>query len=206
MSRLHLRSAGKRHGRQWIFRGLDWEVSEGDKVAVCGHNGAGKSTFLLCISGYQSVNEGEIIQSQGGRQLEKNDWHSHLSLAAPYLDLPEEYTLDELIHFVHNFKPFGPGFSLDKIPQQLALEQFRNKPLKHFSSGMKQRVKLGCAILSDAKLLLLDEPLSNLDSAGVEWYKDMINSHTADKTVIVCSNHYQEEIAFCNRRFDLKSS
>lgn len=203
MLRLHLHIAGKRHGRQWIFRGLNWDIAYGEKVAICGHNGAGKSTVLLCISGYQSLTEGEIVHFQNGLQLEKNDWHSRLSLAAPYLDFPEEYTLDELIRFVHNFKPFSSGISIEEIPQMLALEQYRNKQIKHFSSGMKQRVKLGCAILSDTKLLLLDEPLSNLDVAGADWYKEMIKIHAAEKTVIVCSNHYQEEIAFCHRRFDL---
>ena len=205
MTRISIRSAGKRHGRQWIFRKLDLDIQEGEKVAVCGHNGAGKSTFLLCVSGYQSVYEGEINHFNQGKPLEKPAWHSHLSIAAPYLDLPEEYTLDETLRFMHSFKPFHSDLSTLEIPQLLGLDQFRSKPIKHFSSGMKQRVKLGCAILSSSSLLLLDEPLSNLDSAGVKWYASMIENHTSHKTVVVCSNHYEEEIAFCTQRIDLKS-
>lgn len=205
MSRISIRSAGKRHGRQWIFRGLDLDIAEGNKVAVCGHNGAGKSTFLLCVSGYQSVHEGEIIHFTDGHPLEKNDWHVQLAIAAPYLDLPEEYTLDELIRFMHCFKPFASGLSLENIPELLGLEQSRKKPVRHFSSGMKQRVKLGCALLSNASLLLLDEPLSNLDSTGVKWYAAMVEEFASSKTVVVCSNHYQDEIAFCTQRIDLRS-
>lgn len=174
-------------------------------MAICGHNGAGKSTFLLCISGYQSVHEGDIVHFSQGRQVEKNDWHAHLSIAAPYLDLPEEYTLDETVRFIHSFKPFRNGLTTGNIPHLLGLEQFRAKPIKHFSSGMKQRVKLGCAMLSNTSLLLLDEPLSNLDSSGVNWYGEMIKDYASEKTVVVCSNHYRDEIAFCTRRIDLKS-
>lgn len=205
MPRILIRSAGKRHGRQWIFQGLNLEIEEGSKVAVCGHNGAGKSTFLLCVSGYQSLNEGELLHFHQGQRLDKNDWQVHLSVAAPYLDLPEEYTLDEVIRFVHSFKPFTSGLPIEEIPHLLNLDAFRRKPIKNFSSGMKQRVKLGCAILSNSSLLLLDEPLSNLDSSGVEWYKELISRYTECKTVVVCSNHYEDEIDFCSQRFDLKT-
>ncbi|MBC7744870.1 MAG: ATP-binding cassette domain-containing protein, partial [Flavobacterium sp.] len=75
--------------------------------------------------------------------------------------------------------------------------------LKNFSSGMKQRVKLALAFCSDTKILLLDEPVSNLDHQGVEWYLSLIEQFSSDRLVIVCSNQ-QQEYGFCDERINVE--
>lgn len=77
------------------------------------------------------------------------------------------------------------------------------KHYKNFSSGMKQRVKLGLAILTDAPLLLLDEPVTALDAKSIQWYKDMINAYSMDRTILVFSNLREEEYGFCEKKFQL---
>jgi ABC-type multidrug transport system ATPase subunit len=64
---------------------------------------------------------------------------------------------------------------------------------------MKQRVKLALAFCSDTKILLLDEPVSNLDQQGVEWYLSLIEQFSSERLVIVCSNQ-EHEYAFCGNR------
>jgi ABC-type multidrug transport system ATPase subunit len=83
------------------------------------------------------------------------------------------------------------------------LSHAADKFVKQFSSGMKQRLKLSLAILSDTPLLLLDEPVSNLDKAAIQWYKEMIARYTAERTVIVCSNNIEEEHFFCTRQINI---
>ena len=85
----------------------------------------------------------------------------------------------------------------------LNLTTHRNKQIKYFSSGMKQRLKLGLAFHSEAEILLLDEPTSNLDKQGVNWYLQQIEKHTADKLLIICSNQPQE-YEFCENVFDMQ--
>ena len=68
---------------------------------------------------------------------------------------------------------------------------------------MKQRVRLTLAILADCPLLLLDEPVSNLDKAAIEWYKNLINTYALHKTIVVCSNSIKEEHSFCNKELDM---
>ena len=63
---------------------------------------------------------------------------------------------------------------------------------------MKQRLKLGLAILNDTPLLLLDEPVSNLDKNAIAWYKKMVTEHSANRTIIVCSNAVGDEHFFCD--------
>jgi ABC-type multidrug transport system ATPase subunit len=70
---------------------------------------------------------------------------------------------------------------------------------------MKQRLKVGLAILADAPLLLLDEPLSNLDKEGVQWYDNLMQQYVNNKTVIIASNNIEDEIKFCNSIIDISN-
>ena len=87
------------------------------------------------------------------------------------------------------------NFSNDEIIQLLGLEKSRQKEIRNFSSGMKQRLKLALAILSDVPCVLLDEPCSNLDRQGIAWYQELLSKYTLNRTLIICSNQeYEYEI------------
>ena len=68
---------------------------------------------------------------------------------------------------------------------------------------MKQRVKLVLAILSNASFVFLDEPTSNLDSNGVEWFKSLVETNKKDRTFVVCSNHQETETWFCTQQINM---
>ena len=70
---------------------------------------------------------------------------------------------------------------------------------------MRQRVKLGLAILADCPVLLLDEPCSNLDANAIAWYQTMIKEFASDKTILVCSNTVKEEYLFCTNRIEIEN-
>jgi ABC-type multidrug transport system ATPase subunit len=69
---------------------------------------------------------------------------------------------------------------------------------------MKQRLRLVIAWLSDTSILLLDEPTSNLDSKGIEWYKSLAKKYAKDKLVIVCSNSLKDEYFFCDQSLNIE--
>src|SRR5690606_8689643 len=75
---------------------------------------------------------------------------------------------------------------------RIELAQAAAKQAKNFSSGMKQRMKLGLASFSDAPTLLLDERTTNLDSTGISWYQDLVNGESDQRVVIICSNQTYE--------------
>jgi len=77
-----------------------------------------------------------------------------------------------------------------------------NKQIRNYSSGMKQRVKLAQAIFSDVSFVLLDEPCTNLDAAGIQLYHDLINDYCKDRMVIVSSND-EIEYGFCKSRINI---
>ncbi|HYC28328.1 MAG TPA: ATP-binding cassette domain-containing protein, partial [Chitinophagaceae bacterium] len=104
---------------------------------------------------------------------------------------------------VEVFKPFRDKLRVPEIVDMLALPNAKGKPIKNFSSGMKQKVKLALAILADTPLLLLDEPVSNLDRNAISWYTDMMARYSSGRTVLVCSNAMAEEYSFCTRQLNM---
>ncbi|MEN9883231.1 MAG: hypothetical protein RLZZ420_448, partial [Bacteroidota bacterium] len=80
------------------------------------------------------------------------------------------------------------GWTTTRMLNEIGLTKAANKQIRHFSSGMKQRVKLAQAFFSDTSLLLLDEPCSNLDKMGFDLYKKLIENHTQDRLVLIGSN------------------
>jgi ABC-type multidrug transport system ATPase subunit len=105
--------------------------------------------------------------------------------------------------FHQQFKPFLPGIGVQEVISILGLEAASQKLIRNYSSGMKQRVKLAQAILSDTAVVLLDEPCSNLDAAGISLYHSLIEKYCKERLVIVSSND-EVEYRFCKEIIDIK--
>lgn len=191
--------AGKKFGKEWIFRNIDLTIAPSDKLVILGLNGSGKSTFLQAITGYLGINEGTVSYFEGDKPIDIENVYHYISLASPYLELVEDYTLREQIEHVEVFKPFLNGLTIDKVIELSGLSAHQHKFIKLFSSGMRQRLKLTLAILADAPILFLDEPTTNLDATVINWYKQLIKEYASNKTIIVCSNSIKDEYEFCDR-------
>ena len=194
---IQLENVAKRFNKEWIFKNIDLSLGQNDITAIIGPNGSGKSTLLQLISGSLLQTEGLIKYKHDGNSIEVEDIYKFLSLVAPAMSLPEDFTLKEFIEFHFKFKKLKPGYVLEDIPELFRLDKARNKFIKNFSTGMKQRLKLGIAFYADAPLILLDEPAANLDKSGFDWYFEEIEKILKEKMIFVCSNR-KEEYEFCN--------
>lgn len=194
--KISLNKAGRRFNQEWIFRNVDYEFHAPGKYAILGPNGSGKSTLLSLILGSLSPSEGKISYQGEEKDIAVDNIYKKLSFAAPYLDLIEEFTLEETIDFHFKFKGLYNDMSKAEVLSLLGLEKSQDKALKYFSSGMKQRTKLALAFCADTPILLLDEPTSNLDQQGVRWYLDLVANFTDKRLVIVGSNQ-EIEYSFC---------
>lgn len=199
---ISLSDTGKRYNREWIFRGLSYEFITGNAYAITGPNGSGKSTLLQVLAGAVAHSEGTISWKKGGVIIDPDQVYRQLSIAAPYLDLIEEMTALEFLTFHQSFKPFLPGFSIEAMLERVGLQNALHKQIRFYSSGMKQRIKLIQAIFSDTVLLLLDEPCSNLDSAGIAMYQALMDEFSPNRLVIVSSNDPQE-YGFCAQQLSI---
>ena len=200
--KISLTDAGKRFNRDWIFRHLTYEFSAGQSYAIIGPNGSGKSTLLQVLSGSMQLNEGVGQWTMGNGPLSNESIYNHISICAPYLEVVEEMTLIEFLNFHAGFKPFLSSVTSEKIISILGLENAVNKQIRNYSSGMRQRVKLAQSIFSDVPVVLLDEPCTNFDAAGIQLYHNLINEYCKNRMVIVSSND-EVEYGFCNQRLNI---
>ena len=205
MIEIRLEKAGKRFEKNWIFRNLNLHLNAGEHLAILGANGSGKSTLSACLGGFSSLSEGAVRHYTNMRQITPDLLYTHVSFAAPYSTLFEHLSLREHIALQGRFKPWQDGYSAETVVELTGLASHSKKPLRQFSSGMKQRVRLTLALASQSPLTLLDEPLSHLDSSGSSWYKELIQRLLQNKTVIVASNHNAQEVFFCTQTIDLSS-
>jgi ABC-type multidrug transport system ATPase subunit len=203
MFTLQVQNASKRFHREWIFKNLDLELSAGDTLAITGGNGSGKSTLLKCLSGAIPITQGSIEYRGATGILAEESWFRSLAIATPYLELPEEFTLNEALTFHFQFKKTLNQLTTQEILAILGLEKHQSKSISQFSSGMKQRVKLALAIFSEVPLLFLDEPTTNLDKQGVNWYLELIKRYAKDRILVICSNE-PREYDFCEKKLSLE--
>ena len=191
--KISLQNAGKRFNREWIFRSCSLDLLPNQSYAITGPNGSGKSTLLQVIAGATLHSEGTVTYT-GNDQQNITEPYRYISLAAPYLELIEEMTATEMLHFHSAFKPLTS--SINEILAAVQLDKAATKQIRYFSSGMKQRLKLAQAFFSDAPVLLLDEPTTNLDNEGISLYRDLISRQLGQKLIITSSN-VATEYDFC---------
>jgi ABC-type multidrug transport system ATPase subunit len=202
--KISLTNLGKRFNNEWVFRNVNYQFETGKKYAITGPNGSGKSTLLQIISGSTIFNEGNISYSENQKSVDSEKIFRKISFAAPYLDLVEEMSLTEFFSFHESMKGWLSSLDSKEIIYLSSLENVAHKQIRYYSSGMKQRVKLAQAIFSDVPVVLLDEPLTNLDTNGVSMYHRLIEKYCKSRLVIVSSND-SKEYSFCNEIIDIRS-
>lgn len=182
---------------------MNLQIDQGSKWVILGGNGSGKSTLLQVISGFLIPDKGTITYKVNGAEIKIEEVNDLISFASPYIQVSEDLTLTEYIEHIALFKPFQQNISTKELIEIFELKHAAKKAIKHFSSGMKQRTKLGMAIMANAPVLFLDEPLSNLDANGINWYKQLIKDQASQKTIIVCSNAIKDEYGFCEKELNM---
>lgn len=189
---IHAEDVGKKFGNTWVFRHLDLKAEPYDSLAITGRNGSGKSTLLQVLAGYLSPSQG-TVHYEGTTQDQLR-----INFVAPYVELPEEFSLGEFLKFHSVFhQPLQP---IEKIAAaaHLPLE----KSIGEFSTGMKQRAKLSTSFYFQSDIICLDEPTSNLDQAGTNWFLEEITKISADRTILIASNQ-RNEIEWCTKELTL---
>ena len=184
---------GKRFDRNWVFKDISFEINDREKWAIIGPNGSGKSTLLKTITGATTASSGGLTYELSGNQIAADDFIKRISFSAPYIELPEEFSLYEFLGFHATFS--NALIPVEQMIDRIGYPKDAHKLIGQYSSGMKQRVRLALNFYFDAELLALDEPTSNLDEAGIKWYQNELIEFAQNKCVIISSNQrYEYEI------------
>lgn len=195
---ISVKGLGKKYQKEWIFRNLSEEFTPDSSYAITGPNGSGKSTLLQLMTSYFPPTEGELTYIWEGENIPIDRQYQYLDVITPYLEIIEEFTLREFLSFHFKFKELKVGYTLDEFVNKVYLGNDLDKMIRNFSSGMKQRLKLGLAFFSQCPVCFLDEPTSNLDVKGVDWYLENVADAVKEKLVVISSNQ-KYEYDFCEK-------
>ncbi|MEJ7644475.1 MAG: ABC transporter ATP-binding protein [Chryseolinea sp.] len=183
---------GKKFNSEWIFRRMSYTFHPGLIYAITGPNGSGKSTLMQILWGQMPPSQGALNYSGRSRSIPVEEVFGHVSIATPYMDLIEEFTLFEQLKFHFALKPSWPGLNEYEMLDKMYLSHAKDKYIANFSSGMRQRVKLALAFFTRADILFLDEPGTNLDSQAFEWYLQQLSEMSPQSLVFIASNQSSE--------------
>lgn len=189
---IELHQIGKRFGRQWLFQNVSFLLQSNKVYALTGNNGSGKSTLLQIIYGYQSTSKGKVVTLLNNQTFNHSDLFQHSSFVAPYLDLPDELTVEEQLNFHFSFKAINPNYTVKRIMDEIWLSDSANKKIKYLSSGMRQRLKLAQVFYAQNQAAFFDEPCTNLDQRGMDWYRNEMMRLRAQCLVVIASNQLFE--------------
>jgi len=202
--RFVLQNCGHRFRNRWVFRGLSGQIEPNSHLLIRGANGSGKSTLARILAGTLTPTEGFAGWSSTPDALHV-DTPSPLEtlLVGPGMSLHPDLTLKETIAFHEHFRPFWPELQPWLVLEPTGLTAHHDKPIRSFSSGMRQRVKLALGLCTQSALVVLDEPSANLDAAGIQWYHGILQAAMAKTTTLVCSNHRQDDHLTPHQIWDL---
>lgn len=196
----------KRFNRRAVFKDISFSIEKGEVFGITGRNGSGKSTLLRIVGGLLTSSGGVLRYTLDGVTIVPERLHQYIGYVAPYLTLYEEFSAEENIALYARIR--GLAYRRRDAQELLArvgLPVDRPDPIRAFSSGMKQRMRLVFAVLHRPPLLLLDEPISNLDTDGMRIVYELVAEFRAQGSVIIATND-QDDIAQCDRTISVEAA
>lgn len=177
-----------------ILRDIHLRVPVGATYRITGHNGSGKSMLLRAITGLVRVTDGQVtvFDQQIGRQIEfAPDTGALIDIPG---FLPDKSGLQnlELLAMIRNVITKA---EIVEALRLVGLDPDDKRPLRTYSTGMRQRLGIAQAIMENPRLVFLDEPTRGIDSAGHQQIYELIRGLKSDGVTLILTSHYTDELA-----------
>lgn len=204
VSALVCSGCAKRFGKALVFRGVDFRLHPGESLAVTGPNGSGKSTLLEICARVQSPSAGEVRFMRGEETIGARDQWNLLGLVSARVNPYGELSGAENIEFAIRARGLDRAVRgrAAELLEYLGLSRHRDKAVRHYSSGMRQRLRFLLAVLHDPPVLLLDEPTAHLDVEGRELIYGRLERMREGRILLVATND-ESEAGLCAGRLRL---
>lgn len=200
---IEIKNIHKHYGKHKVLNGVDFTVEPGEIVGILGANGSGKSTLLTILAGLQNCDAGFF--NIDGKDLLKDSKLRNQLVAY----VPQEMPLITELTAWDNLRMWYSADSLKKelnsgVLKLLGIDQFIKVPVSQMSGGMKKRLCIGCAMNSNPKLMLLDEPTAALDLVCKEKIYSYFEQYKSKGGSMIIATHEVQEIELCDRCYIIK--
>lgn len=182
--RLEFRDIHRSFGRLRVLSGVSGQAEAGELLLITGTNGSGKSTLLRCLTGLMRAQRGTIYCRQDGVELDLEGRRRRLGFLSPDLAFYAELSTLENLELFARLRGSDPGRGAELL-DHLGLP--KNRAAGALSSGMRQRLRWAFAVLHRPKILLLDEPLQNLDAPGRRDVTTLLEEHLQHGLAVVAN-------------------
>ncbi len=185
----------KKFGNDFVVENLNMNIRVGEIYGFIGKNGAGKTTTIRMITGVAAPSSGEIQLFNNHEQSKKDASRKRIGVLIDQPALYPNMTYYENLE-VNRLQRGIPGREcIEEVSDLLGLEEYKNKKVKNYSLGMKQKLGMAIAVLGDPELLILDEPINGLDPVAIVEIRELLKTLRKERNMtILISNHNLGEL------------
>ena len=186
---LEARAVNCWRGERHILRDVSFAVRAGEFLKITGPNGVGKTTLLRIVCGLLPAESGEI--EWRGRSLRgaSDDYHVEMAYLGHLNSLKGDLTAYENLRFLAGLRQSLAPVEIDAALDRVGILSRRDLQARSLSAGQKRRLALARLLLADAALWILDEPVTNLDTAGIALVEELITEHVERGGLALAAAH-----------------
>jgi ABC-2 type transport system ATP-binding protein len=202
MNSIEVKDLTKRFGKFTSVDNISFDVKEGEVFGFLGANGAGKSTTIKMLCGILEPTSGDAIVAGFSIMNDPDNVKRNIGYMSQKFSLYSDLSVEENINFFSSI--YGlEGNKLEErkkwVLKTAGLEDRKNSLTGTLSTGFKQRLALGCAVIHEPKIVFLDEPTGGVDPISRKNFWDLINELSEQGITVFVTTHYLDEAEFCNR-------
>lgn len=186
---LHVRDLHLWRGERHLLRGVSFVLEPGELLQVVGPNGVGKTSLLRCVAGLLPVESGDIDWLGSPLARCRDDYHQALAYLAHANALKADLTALENLQFGVGLRREVSAGEFSQVLERLQITGCTDLPVRSLSAGQKRRVAIARILLTRARLWILDEPITNLDAAGIALFERCMAEHLREGGMILTAAH-----------------
>jgi len=196
---ISIKNLSKSYGDHQALKGIDLNMEAGSIFGLLGPNGAGKTTLISTLVGLNTFDQGEVLVENKSLKEELAYIQSISSLIPQNLAFYPTLTAKENLEFfagMLGLKGQALQSRLDKVVEIGQLSEVFNKQAETYSGGLKRRLNIAIGLLSDPKIIYLDEPTVGIDPQSRNFILESIKAMKEKNRLIVYTSHYMQEVEF----------